>query len=139
MDDTPARLARIEAMLHALTGGADAAVAEAPASLAATALAMRRAALRHLGQAMADGPAQAILLDLHVSAAEGRRVFVHDACVASGVPMSTALRWVATLAKAGLVAKAPDAKDGRRTLLSLTDAGRARIDALLADWAALAR
>ncbi len=40
-------------------------------------------------------------------------------------------RQVAGLVEAGLIARAPDPDDGRRSLLSLTAAGRAQVDTLL--------
>lgn len=65
-------------------------------------------------------PAWDMLLDLFASSAEGRRVSVSSACLASGVATSTALRWVSELEDAGCVARHPDPTDGRRTFLTIS-------------------
>lgn len=92
------------------------------ATLARRYLASRRRRAELLNTAMFADPAWDILLDLFVSAAEGRRVSVSSACLASGVATSTALRWVSQLEREGLIARAPDPHDGRRTFLVLNDA-----------------
>lgn len=71
-----------------------------------------------------DGPALNMVLDLYVNLASDKRVSVTSAAMASRVPMTTALRYIGTLAKAGLVARVPDpGGDRRRTLLTLTALG----------------
>jgi DNA-binding MarR family transcriptional regulator len=72
-------------------------------------------------------PAWDILLDLYASEVEGRQVSISSACVASSVPATTALRWLNTLADSGLVARAPDGSDARRSNLELTPLGRSSL------------
>ncbi|WP_419807694.1 hypothetical protein [Sphingomonas sp.] len=61
-----------------------------------------------------------MLLDLFAARAEGRRISVSSACIASGVATSTALRWVAQMELDGLVPRRPDPSDGRRTFLDIS-------------------
>jgi DNA-binding MarR family transcriptional regulator len=55
-----------------------------------------------------------ILLDLFIQTARNRKVSVTSACIAAGVPQSTALRALDQLAEAGLVKRVPDVIDKRR-------------------------
>lgn len=73
------------------------------------------------GAEMFADPAWDMLLHLFVNAERGRAVPVSYLCVASGVPQSTALRWVDTLARVGMVTRRPDPRDARRNLVELTD------------------
>ncbi len=66
-------------------------------------------------------PAWDMLLDLFAARAEGTRVSVSSLCIASGVPTSTALRWIAELERQNLILKHPDARDGRRTFVAIDD------------------
>lgn len=77
-------------------------------------------------------PAWDILLDLFVCQIDGIPVGISDACVASQVPNSTALRWIARLEDLRLVVRASDPQDGRRAWLSLDRKGYAQ----MWDWAA---
>lgn len=72
-------------------------------------------------QLFAD-PAWEILLDLTRAQLENQQVSVSSVCIAASVPMSTALRWVAQMTEAGLLRRWPDARDGRRDLIALSDA-----------------
>ncbi|WP_448663961.1 hypothetical protein ACG3SL_04575 [Sphingomonas sp. CJ20] len=69
-------------------------------------------------------PAWDMLLDLFASELEGTVVSVSSACIASGVPSTTALRWLTHLEKRGLVVRESDRIDGRRTNIRLTKAAR---------------
>lgn len=60
-----------------------------------------------------------LILDLYIQAIEGRRVSVTDACIAARAPNTTALRWIAELVEAGVIERAPDPGDKRRTYMSL--------------------
>lgn len=62
-------------------------------------------------------PAWEMLLDLMLANIEGRRVSVSSACIASGAPMSTALRLVGRLVDEGVLCKQPDMTDRRRHFL----------------------
>lgn len=61
-----------------------------------------------------------ILLDLMVAKKHGTRISVSSACIASGVPVTTALRYVKYLEKVGLIEREPDQSDKRRIYLKLT-------------------
>jgi hypothetical protein len=65
-------------------------------------------------------PVWPILLDLYIHAAETRKVTVSDACLASRVPNTTALRWIKELVELGLVERSPDAVDRRRKYLKIS-------------------
>jgi hypothetical protein len=64
-------------------------------------------------------PAWEMLLDLMLAKIEGRRVPVSSACIASGAPMSTALRLVGRLVDEGVLCKQPDLTDRRRHFLMI--------------------
>jgi hypothetical protein len=72
------------------------------------------------GDLFAD-PAWDILLDLAAARAEHKRVSVTSACIASGVPPTTALRWIGQLVEAGLLHRIEDDADRRRAFIALTD------------------
>jgi DNA-binding MarR family transcriptional regulator len=66
-------------------------------------------------------PAWDILLDLAAARAEHKRVSVTSVCIASCVPPTTALRWIAQLTEAGLLQRIEDDTDRRRAFIALTD------------------
>jgi hypothetical protein len=72
------------------------------------------------GELFAD-PAWDMLLDLTAARAEHTRVSVTSLCIASGVPPTTALRWIAQMKEAGLVERVEDEADKRRAFITLTD------------------
>jgi hypothetical protein len=72
------------------------------------------------GELFAD-PAWDMLLDLAASRAEHKRVSVTSLCIASGVPPTTALRWIALMTEGGLLERVEDETDRRRAFITLTD------------------
>ena len=66
-------------------------------------------------------PAWDMLLDLTAAREEHRRVSVSSLCIASGVPATTALRWIQQLVDAGLFERVRDESDKRRAFVALTD------------------
>lgn len=72
------------------------------------------------GELFAD-PAWDILLDLTAARAEHARVSVTSLCIASGVPPTTALRWIGQMTDAGLLKRVEDPSDRRRAFIALTD------------------
>lgn len=72
---------------------------------------------------MANEPAWDILLDLAVSRIDRKKISVSSACVASGAPLTTALRWIGLLESDGLVGREADLRDRRRVYLFITDHG----------------
>lgn len=72
------------------------------------------------GDLFAD-PAWDMLLDLTAARVEHNRVSVTSLCIASGVPPTTALRWISQLTDAGLLERVEDDTDRRRAFIQLTD------------------
>jgi DNA-binding MarR family transcriptional regulator len=76
-------------------------------------------------------PALSILMTLYVSRCEGGAVSTSAACAASGVPTTTALRWINALAHRNMLLKRSGPHDRRFTYLELSDATFAAIDRFL--------
>ncbi|WP_298193464.1 winged helix DNA-binding protein [Novosphingobium sp.] len=72
------------------------------------------------GDLFAD-PAWDMLLDLTAARVEHTRVSVTSLCIASGVPPTTALRWIGQMTEAGLLERVSDEEDRRRAFLTLSD------------------
>ncbi|MBA4354232.1 MAG: MarR family transcriptional regulator, partial [Novosphingobium sp.] len=72
------------------------------------------------GDLFAD-PAWDMLLDLTAARAEHKRVSVTSLCIASGVPPTTALRWISQMTDIGLFCRAEDDTDRRRAFIALSD------------------
>lgn len=66
-------------------------------------------------------PAWDMLLDLSAARAEHRRVSVTSLCIASGVPSTTALRWIGEMVKLELFVRIEDQTDRRRAFIELSD------------------
>jgi len=71
------------------------------------------------GELFAD-PAWDMLLDLTAARAEHTRVSVTSLCIASGVPPTTALRWISQMTQAGLLERVEDESDRRRAFIALS-------------------
>lgn len=84
-------------------------------------IARRQARAKFFPQAQFADPAWDMLLDLTAARAEHARVSVTSLCIASGVPATTALRWIAQLETAGLVERVADDIDKRRAFIALSD------------------
>ena len=78
-------------------------------------------------------PAWDLLLDLYFRGANGEIVTVSNACMAAGVPTTTALRWIDILIDLGLVTREADVADRRRILLRLTDEAQASLKAYFSE------
>lgn len=72
-----------------------------------------------------------MLLDLYIAEREQRMVSVTSACLAADVPITTGLRWIATLEQRGMVKRIEDAGDGRRTHVRLTEQALATMEQYL--------
>ncbi|HKT85063.1 MAG TPA: MarR family transcriptional regulator [Novosphingobium sp.] len=72
------------------------------------------------GELFSD-PAWDMLLDLTAARVEQKRVSVTSLCIASGVPPTTALRWIGQMVEAGLFFRVCDDSDRRRAFIELTD------------------
>lgn len=66
-------------------------------------------------------PAWDMILDLILAQAEYRRVSISSLCIASGVPSTTALRWIAQLVERGIFERTEDVCDKRRVFITLSD------------------
>lgn len=95
---------------------------------------VRRRREQFMGQDIFADPAWDMLLDLFASAREGKKISVSSLCVASGVPASTALRWITTLENYGMIERSPDASDKRRQFVALTPAADAKMAAFISWW-----
>ena len=66
-------------------------------------------------------PAWDMLLDLTAARVEHSRVSVTSLCIASGVPPTTALRWISQMTESGLFERVEDDTDRRRAFIVLSD------------------
>lgn len=73
-----------------------------------------------------------MLLELYACGLEQQRVSVSKLCAASGVPPTTALRWLDRLVEDELVIRVDDRLDRRRVLVELSCKGMAAMDAYFA-------
>jgi DNA-binding MarR family transcriptional regulator len=80
----------------------------------------RRGRTRFLSHDLLADPAWEMLLDLLHAELVNRPVSVSSACIASGVPPTTGLRWLKTLEERGLVVRKFDARDRRRVFVELS-------------------
>lgn len=78
------------------------------------------------GELFSD-PVWDILLDLAVAYIDGRPIPVSSACIASGAPISTALRRIRELTDAGMIVRWQDPDDARRDMVSLTEESMERM------------
>lgn len=93
--------------------------------------AARRFRDRVFGRELFPNPAWNILVELFISGEEGRNVTIKSACVAAGVPQSTALRHIAHLIEVRLTARAQHPSDARSAYLKLTERGHAKMVAFI--------
>lgn len=81
-------------------------------------------------------PAWDVLLDLTLAWLEEKPVSVSSACIAAGVPTSTAMRWISELIDRGIIERQIDPADGRRHLVQMTAQTRSAMLQYLASIAA---
>ena len=84
-------------------------------------IAARKLRARFLNGELFADPAWDTLLDLTAARAEHQRVSVTSLCIASGVPPTTALRWIGQMTQAGLFDRVEDDTDRRRAFIRLSD------------------
>lgn len=82
---------------------------------------------RFFQEARFGEPAWDIILDLSLAWFEGKSVSVTSLCIAAGVPMSTAMRWINEMIEVGLIERWVDPTDGRRNLVQIAPATRSAI------------
>ena len=103
------------------------------AEIAAREYRARRSRERYFDRGLFGEPGWDILIDLFIQQSSGKTVSVTSAAIASQVPVTTALRHLAALQKAGLVERMRSAADARVRLLRLTKEGYTRIGSWLLD------
>lgn len=81
----------------------------------------RRAREKFFDAELFADPAWDMLLDLTAARAEHQRVSVTSLCIASGVPPTTALRWIKQMVDVGLFERVEDDTDRRRAFIALSD------------------
>lgn len=74
-------------------------------------------------------PVWDMMLDLYAAHHGAQCVSVSSLCIASGVPATTALRWIKTLTAEGTFVRARDDSDGRRVYVHLGAETHAKLDA----------
>jgi DNA-binding MarR family transcriptional regulator len=79
----------------------------------------RRLRARYFSEELFADPAWDMLLDLLQAEIAQLRVPVSSLCMAAAVPATTALRWLKTLVKQGLLVRRADPYDGRRVFVEL--------------------
>lgn len=81
----------------------------------------RQIRARYFGDDLFADPAWDMLLDLAAAHANHARIGVTSLCIASGVPTTTALRWIDLMTEAGLLERFKDDRDRRRTFIALSE------------------
>jgi DNA-binding MarR family transcriptional regulator len=111
LDDLKSRLGEKEVFASALE----------TASVNARAVVRRRRNRERLfGDGLFFDPAWDILLELFVAQTREQRLAVSELGVATAIPQTTTLRWLAQLEKSGLITRRPDPVDARRIFVQLT-------------------
>jgi len=80
---------------------------------------VRRERARYLSPELFAEPAWDILLDLLRAEIGQHRVSVSSLCIASGVPATTALRYINTMTEQDIIVRRRDPHDGRRVFIEL--------------------
>jgi hypothetical protein len=80
----------------------------------------RRRRAQFFDSSLFGEPIWDLLLDLFICYALDRRISVSSACMAAGVPMTTALRCIQVLEERGMIVRKPDERDRRRNWIELT-------------------
>ena len=88
---------------------------------------IRRIRRSHFGTAEMSGPTWDMMLDLMLAGTHGRVLSASDLATGAGVPLSSGLRMISALERLGLVHRAIDERDRRRTIVRLTDVGTERM------------
>jgi DNA-binding MarR family transcriptional regulator len=96
-------------------------------------LKLRRARDRHFPDGYFSGSMWDMLLELDRAERGGRKYTVSDVGLGSKIPNTTALRYLVTLERDGMITREHDPKDRRRTYVKLTAKCRAAIDQCFSD------
>lgn len=93
------------------------------AGLARSLYTSRRLRDRDLAKDLFGEPAWDMLLDLFVRGVQGKKTTVSSLCIASGVPPTTALRWIGTLHETGFITREESDQDHRVVYVTLSMEG----------------
>lgn len=85
-----------------------------------------------LGKDLFGEPTWDILLDLYAMHQQGRECSVKSVCIASAVAPTTALRWFNVLLRKGLLTRLDDPRDGRRSIVHISEKGLRAMDKVVA-------
>ncbi|AMN46947.1 hypothetical protein ACG33_07520 [Steroidobacter denitrificans] len=99
-------------------------------------VALQEARSSIFGEALLPDAAWEMLVELMLAKLTGQRIAVTSLCLASKVPVTTALRRIDDLLAAGLVERFPDLSDRRRSYIALSDTGQQKMRDFLARVAA---
>lgn len=88
---------------------------------------MRRMRRSHFGGADLSGPVWDMMLDLMLASTHGRALSASDLATGAGVPLSSGLRMISAIERAGLAQRSIDERDRRRTIVRLTEIGTERM------------
>lgn len=100
---------------------------------------MRRLRSQYLSDDLFSEPSWEMLLQLHHAALSGTILSVTSLGGVSDIPMTTALRRIGELERAGLVVRVADGKDRRRAKIELSPHGRLAVEGFLSDYFASGR
>ena len=87
-----------------------------------------------MGDLASGGPTWAMLLHLLVGCEDESAVSVPSVCLASGMPVATALRWLSVLEQAGKVLLVPGPTARHQCHVELTPAAADQLRRLLISW-----
>jgi hypothetical protein len=94
-------------------------VPQASAETLGAVIRARRLRARYFSEELFADPAWDILLDLLHAEVCGRRVSISSSCIAAAVPATTALRWLKSMERQGLIIRRDDPCDARRVYVEL--------------------
>jgi len=83
----------------------------------------RQSRAKYIDDNLFGDPAWDMMLDLTAARSEHVRVSVTSLCIASGVPATTALRWISQMVNDGWFNRMGDQTDKRRAFVELSDKG----------------
>jgi MarR family transcriptional regulator, temperature-dependent positive regulator of motility len=102
-------------------------VATALAELRDTEIRLRRARAQHFPTGYFSDVAWDVLLELDRAERLGQTFAITDIGVDAEIPLTTILRYLSKLEKDGFILRCQDVADRRRSVISLTDSGRAAL------------
>ena len=92
---------------------------------------VRRRRERVFGTRLFGDPAWEILLDLFIQRLDGRTTTITSACIGSGAPQTTALRYLTSLIERGIVVRRASSNDRRVQYVDLSPAAFERMVGIL--------